>query len=89
MLNLFRIIQEALQNSVKHSGVKNIDIKFLEIEGIPSILIVDVGKGFDTSKVTDGNGLENMKKRSELSNAEIKITSGHDGTTILVKVLSI
>lgn len=87
MLNLFRIIQEALQNSVKHSSAKNIKIIFQEIEGQPSIVVKDDGKGFDVSKQSDGSGLENMKKRSELSKANFQIKSDENGTEITLNII--
>lgn len=86
MLNLFRIIQEALQNSVKHSSAKNIKIIFQEIEGKPSIVVKDDGKGFDISKQSDGSGLENMRKRSELSKASLSIKSDEHGTEITISI---
>jgi signal transduction histidine kinase len=88
MLNLFRIIQEALQNSVKHSSAKNIQIIFSEIEGKPSVIVKDDGKGFDISKESSGNGLENMKRRSELSNSDLQIKSDENGTSVIISILS-
>lgn len=88
MLSLFRIIQEALQNSVKHSSAKNIQIIFSEIEEKPSVIIKDDGKGFDVSTQSEGNGIENMKKRSELSNANLQINSDKNGTSVIVSILS-
>lgn len=87
MLNLFRIIQEALQNSVKHSSAENIQIIFSETEDKPSIVVKDDGKGFDISKESSGNGLENMKRRSELSNANLQIKSDKNGTSVIISIL--
>lgn len=84
MLNLFRIIQEAVQNAVKHSSAQKIEITFFEKEGFPSISIVDDGKGFDVNLQSDGSGLENMRKRSEQSNAQLIINSDKSGTQIIL-----
>jgi signal transduction histidine kinase len=84
MLNLFRIIQEAVQNSVKHSSAKNIEITFTETDSNFTITIKDDGQGFDLNQASYGSGIENMKKRSEQANSELKILSDSTGTTIQV-----
>jgi signal transduction histidine kinase len=64
---LVRIVQEFLQNSIKHAGCKNIDVSLhVNDDGI-LLQLKDDGKGFDTN-MADGNGigLNNMKKRTEL-----------------------
>jgi len=86
MLNLFRIIQEAVQNSVKHASAKNIQIIFKEIDKKPSIIIEDDGKGFDVSNIYEGSGLENMKLRAQNSNSEFLIKSSENGTTIHLSI---
>ncbi|MCX7611360.1 MAG: tetratricopeptide repeat protein [Ignavibacterium sp.] len=82
MLNLFRIIQEAVQNSVKHASAKNISLLFHTKEKKPIITITDDGKGFNINDCRLGNGIENMKNRAEQSNANLEIVSGEKGTTI-------
>ena len=64
-VNLYRTIQEAVNNAMKHAEANHIIInaeKFLE--GL-KIEIKDDGKGFDTENTDLGNGLLNMKKRIE------------------------
>jgi signal transduction histidine kinase len=86
MLNLFRIIQEAVQNSIKHSSAKNIDIIFTQTENCPLIIIKDNGIGFDLAKIEEGNGLENMRIRAEQSNSKLNIISDNNGTTITISI---
>jgi signal transduction histidine kinase len=86
MLNLFRIIQEAIQNSVKHSSAKNIYVVFKNIDEKPTIIIKDDGKGFDISKNFETSGLENMKLRSQQSNHKFIINSDKNGTEIQVSL---
>jgi len=76
-LHLFRIIQEAITNSIKHSGAKNITITISYKEEMLSISIIDNGSGMkeENFDLINGNGIENMKKRAEEIEAEIKLIS--------------
>jgi len=62
-LNLFRIMQEALQNACKHSAASEIEIGFKSNSKL-SLFVKDNGVGFSLSDETLGNGIFNMKKRS-------------------------
>ncbi len=64
-MNLFRIIQESVNNAVKHSGGEQIEIQFAEVDEMVKIEIEDFGQGFDTSKESTGNGLYIMRNRAE------------------------
>ena len=86
-LIIFRIIQEALQNVLKHSNAKNIDIIFCyEVEKL-KIDITDNGTGFDKPMLTkkDGLGLQNIINRAALIGGEASINSTISlGTTITI-----
>jgi len=82
MVNLFRIIQEAIQNSLKYSGCSRIEIQFDKREQGLQVKIIDDGHGFDCSQVKNGNGLGNMKHRCERADGEFFIESGPGGTVI-------
>ncbi len=75
-LNIFRIMQEQINNILKHAKAKNI---FINIDACDSnrltFSIRDDGIGFDTTKKTDGVGLTNIKSRTELYNGKLKISS--------------
>ncbi len=85
---VFRIIQEAMNNSVKHSGGKNLNIVFsVNSDSSHKVEIIDNGKGFKTGAVENpGMGLSILKFRGQLidSIVEIKSTIG-SGTTITCK----
>ncbi|GMU96725.1 tetratricopeptide repeat protein [Ignavibacterium album] len=82
MLNLFRIIQEALQNAIKYSECSSIKIIFRTDENLFDVLIQDNGKGFDFNKISDGNGLINMRRRCEESGGEFILKSNSEGTQV-------
>lgn len=76
-LHIFRIVQEAITNSIKHSEATEITVKISCNADRLSIEVVDNGIGMknDNSDQINGNGIENMKKRAEEIGAEIKFTS--------------
>jgi PAS domain S-box-containing protein len=88
-LCLFRVLQEALHNSAKHSGVKRIEVQLREESGAIHLIVRDSGKGFDvnTAKQGRGLGLTSMQERVRLVNGTIAIESrSMGGTTIHVRV---
>ena len=81
--NLYLILKEALNNSLKHSKCKTIDLNINVNKNIITIRLSDDGVGFDESTVNIGNGLTNIKKRGQKIGGEINIFSKIDiGTTI-------
>jgi signal transduction histidine kinase len=87
---LFRIIQEALNNVVKHSGVDSANIALRFREDALSICIEDQGRGFHVSKLDKGSshlGLSSMNERAKLLGGTFTIESepGY-GTRIYVEV---
>jgi two-component system, NarL family, sensor kinase len=46
-LSLFRVLQEALHNATKHSGVKRVEVQLREDSGEVHLIVRDSGKGFD------------------------------------------
>ncbi len=91
ILNLYRIVQEALTNITKHAQASEIVILIRNANGEEEkglyIFISDDGKGFDTEKIDDKKhfGLKGMKKRADLIGAELFITSEQDyGTQIKI-----
>jgi two-component system, NarL family, sensor kinase len=86
-LILFRIVQEALNNSLKHSAAFSINVLIKSIENQLYISVSDNGKGFDPRKNgNSGSGLRNMRNRTKLIGGELNITSGTPGTTITVTI---
>ena len=88
-LTLFRILQEALHNAVKHSGVKHIDVQLSERSNEIQLTIVDAGKGFDVEAARQGRGLglTSMEERARLVKGTISVESKPmAGTTVHVRV---
>lgn len=87
-LNLFRIIQESLNNALKYSKATQIAVS-LSYEGENGIILklTDNGCGFDTSKVMHGHGLKNMQLRANEIKAKLSMQSIiNEGTTIIVTI---
>ena len=86
---LFRVLQEALNNAIKHSAAKHIDVQLRGDLGEIHLVVSDSGKGFDTEAVMQGLGLglTSMQERVRLVNGTISIESKPmRGTTIHVRV---
>ncbi len=63
-LALFRIVQEALTNTVKHSQAQLVQVKLIAKSRRLHLQVLDNGKGFDPSKNTSGFGLRGMRERA-------------------------
>jgi PAS domain S-box-containing protein len=88
-LSLFRVLQEALHNAMKHSRVKRIEVQLREDSGEILLIIRDSGKGFDVEAALQGKGLglTSMRERVRLVNGTFSIESKPmGGTTIHVRV---
>jgi PAS domain S-box-containing protein len=88
-LCLYRIVQEALQNVVKHSGSRHAAVELWGTAGAICLRVVDDGIGFDPSAVSchSGLGLVGMRERLHLIGGEIAIDSrASGGTRIEVRV---
>jgi len=88
-LCLFRVLQEALHNGAKHSGVKRIEVQLHEESDEIHLIVSDSGKGFDIQAARQGKGLglTSMRERVRLVNGTIAIESKPmAGTTIHVRV---
>ena len=88
-ISLFRVLQEALCNAVKHSGVKRIEVQLREESDEIRLEIRDLGKGFDVEAAQKGRGLglTSMQERVHAVNGKIAIESKlMGGTTIHVRI---
>ncbi|MCI2253028.1 sensor histidine kinase [Domibacillus sp. PGB-M46] len=85
---LFRLIQESVQNALKHANATEIQVK-LEIKKEQVLAVVkDNGKGFDVNKKKSGSfGIMGMKERIDLLDGDITIRSKPaEGTVVLISV---
>ncbi|MFN8291513.1 MAG: two-component regulator propeller domain-containing protein [Chitinophagaceae bacterium] len=79
--NLFMVVKEFLNNSVKHSRAKNLFVKLTQHATGFELLLRDDGTGFDEKTITaTGNGLKNMRQRISDAGGSILLTSGTSGT---------
>ncbi|MBT8244626.1 MAG: two-component sensor histidine kinase [Winogradskyella sp.] len=86
-INMYRILQESMQNIYKHAGAKHVKIDILREKDEIIIYIVDDGKGFDTTKSKKGIGLKNMNSRVKDVKGEILFFSEPEkGTKVQVKI---
>ncbi len=83
-LCVFRVAQEALQNAVKHSAAREIDVSLIGTASQLTLRVNDTGRGFDPlASVAVGIGLLTMRERVELSGGQLTIRAADArGTTI-------
>lgn len=74
-INIYRIIQEALQNIDKYAAANSVAIRMDKQDANLMISIEDNGVGFNTKNSNNGIGLQNMKKRAEECNGTFHIIS--------------
>jgi signal transduction histidine kinase len=89
---LYRAMSELINNSIKHSGCKNISITFNPVGELIQIDYSDDGKGFDVTSVISGpsrgSGVQNIRNRLKALQGSIEITSTEgNGMHALLKFL--
>ena len=85
-VNIYRIIQELINNTLKHAQATKIHIELSQINyEYISLIYEDNGKGFDKDLVSDGIGLKNIQSRVDTLGASLEIDSkpGHGSTFII------
>jgi len=92
-INIYRIIQEALNNVVKHSNAANASVKIITSGNSIVIEIKDDGRGIDfsdaavQSNLVEGFGLKSLKERARLISGELTINSSlNSGTQIKILI---
>jgi signal transduction histidine kinase len=82
-LNIYRILQESIQNVKKHAQADTVSIGFVTDEKTLNITVTDNGLGFsDNGSFTEGYGLANMRSRAEEIGALFQISSKPGNTTV-------
>ncbi|WP_299682298.1 sensor histidine kinase [uncultured Tenacibaculum sp.] len=85
--NVYRIIQEALQNIIKHANAKNVTLAFSNENEKLAIQITDDGVGFDTKKSRKGIGIKNINSRvAKLQGNVSFISEPNKGTNLQIKI---
>ena len=86
-MNLYRTIQEAINNSIKYAQPKNVTVNIEPDENGIAITIADDGKGFDREMVVMGNGIHNMQKRIQDIEGDFDLVSKpNEGTKITIRL---
>jgi PAS domain S-box-containing protein len=88
-LGLFRVLQEALHNSAKHSGVRHFEVRLWGTSDEIHLTVKDSGAGFDREAANEsrGHGLISMQERMRLVGGELSINSQpRGGTTVHARV---
>jgi hypothetical protein len=83
--HLYLILKEAVNNVAKYSGCTHATVNMDYQGGYLTMEVSDNGGGFDTRKQQTGNGLRNMKHRSVMMHAALKIESNEKGTTVVLR----
>jgi signal transduction histidine kinase len=80
---VYRLVQEALNNVVKHAGAGRVQLRVAAAGDDLEVLVADDGAGFDSGAENDGFGLAGMRERVELTGGELQIESRPgDGTRV-------
>ena len=88
-LSLFRVLQEALRNAIKHSGVDRFEVRLWGIPAEIHLTVSDLGKGFEMEAAmkSSGLGLTSMQERLRFVGGELSInTKPKNGTTVHARV---
>jgi signal transduction histidine kinase len=84
---IYRIVQEALTNVVKHARAQRVSVLVTRVDGKIKAVIEDDGGGFDPAESGDGIGLVGMRERIELLDGTLAVeSSATSGTTIAAEV---
>lgn len=81
-LFIYRIFQEAVHNSLKHSHSDLFEVNINTTDAVFRLKIKDFGIGYDTNQINSGLGLNNMKLRAKLIGAILIMESDSSGTTV-------
>ncbi len=86
-INLFRIVQELVSNSIKHSGANSITVQTSQRENVIQLTVEDNGAGFDPTFLQKrGIGLQNIDSRIEYLNATKDFISNSKGTSYTIEI---
>ena len=86
-LHVYRIIQELLNNALKHAAATDIDVTVTRRQDEMVVMVEDNGKGFDRDKVQIGLGLGNLESRVNLLRGEMEIDSSlARGTSVIIHI---
>ncbi|MEV0582923.1 GAF domain-containing sensor histidine kinase [Nonomuraea sp. NPDC050310] len=82
---VLRVAQEALHNSLRHSGAEHVEVRLAYDNGRLALSVRDDGAGFEEPAASRGLGLASMRDRAEAMGGKLVVSSG-GGTTVLLEV---
>jgi two-component system, NarL family, sensor kinase len=88
-ITIYRIVQELLNNTMKHAAAKTAIVQVSKTDGLLSVTVEDDGKGFDTSilKQSKGIGWSNIQHRIEFLKGKLDVNSQREkGTSVLIEL---
>jgi signal transduction histidine kinase len=88
-ITLYRIVQELLNNTMKHAAARNVIVQVGKTDNVLSVTVEDDGKGFDTSilKQSNGMGWSNIQNRVEFLKGKLDVNSQKEkGTSVLIEL---
>ena len=80
---LYRLVQEALTNAVKHAGAQRAWVEIVEDKSVITVSVSDDGGGFDPDRTEGGFGLVGMRERAELVRGQLLVDSAHGKGTVV------
>ena len=84
---IYRIVQESLNNALKHAGTDVVVVDVIEAEGTIAVRVADKGRGFDTTSISTGFGLVGIRERAGLLGGTAEIDSAPGaGTTVTARL---
>jgi signal transduction histidine kinase len=86
-IEVFRIVQEGLGNVRRHAGARHVEVSILHRGGRRVVSVSDDGIGFDETKASAGQGLDNIKLRAEAIEGQLSLRSAPGRGTAIEVVL--
>jgi signal transduction histidine kinase len=83
-IGLYRVLQELINNIIKHSQASNVQVQLYKVEQQLMLLVEDDGKGLE-NKATKGYGLKNIESRLSIIHGKVNFESA-GGTTAIISV---
>jgi len=84
---MYRLLQEALTNVVKHAGASRVTVALVEDDGTVELSVTDDGAGYQTDAASEGFGLIGMRERIALVDGELSFRSRPGtGTTVTARI---
>jgi signal transduction histidine kinase len=83
---VYRLVQEALTNVVKHARADKVRVAVSESAGELSVEVQDDGVGFDPDSARHGFGLAGMRERANLAGGTLSVESGERGTVVKARL---